>query len=785
VGRRLATVCCSWRVVLAAALLCAPVRAQTTSSLLLPSAIAYDTAGNVYFADTNLNQVLESTLSGQLIVVAGSGVQGYAGDGGLATNAELNSPQGVAVGVDGTVYIADTGNQRVRAVAAGLISTFAGTGIRGFAGDGGAATAAEFSVPVAIAVDASGALLVCDSGNQRVRRISAGVIATIAGNGVQGFAGDGGAATAAELDTPMGVAVGAGDSIFVADTHNNRVRMVNAGGTISTFAGTGMAGFMGDGAAATAAELSLPRGLVVLPSGALLIADENNQRVRMVDALGMISTVEGTGVQASVAGAGDGVSMVAVMLNSPRAVGVSAFAQPAVADTANKLLRVEATNVALYAPGGMATGRTSSVTVSVPSAVVYGQLSAGVTVTGVAGTPQGTVSWLDGGSLIESSTLNNGSATTVLVGAGVGVHALSVAYNGDGLNPVATSSAASVTVTPAAVMATASATTMQYGATVPALTGTLSGVLPQDSGNVAAVFSTSATALSPVGTYPIGVMLTGSASGNYTVSLSASSGNLSVAQATSSVTEQVNAQSYAGLPMILAAVVSPRGLGMPTGTVTFLDGTNVVSNATVVNGGATGSYLAPAAGPHTITASYSGDRNFMPSTSSAMDMTVNAIPDFTVSVPNPSQSVQGGLIANYTVVVTGQGAFSGAVSLAAAGVPAAAKANFSPPQLIPGTGSVTSTLSVQTTTAMASREPAISPWWALGFMLPLLMVRRRKLWLQVTAIAVCVGLAGCGTRSLSVAAQPSQSYTFTVTGTGTNLAGVVVTHSVVVTLVVE
>jgi len=247
----------------------------------------------------------------------------------------------------------------------------------------------------------------------------------------------------------------------------------------------------------------------------------------------------------------------------------------------------------------------------------------------------------------------------------------------------------------------------------------------------------------------------------------------------------VNAQSYVGLPMILAAVVSPPGLGMPTGTVTFLDGTNVVSNATVVNGVATGSYLAPAAGTHTITASYSGDRNFMPSTSSVMSTTVSAIPDFTVSVPNPSQSVQGGLIANYTVVVAGQGAFSGAVSLAASGIPAGAKANFSPPQLIPGTGSVTSTLSVQTTTAMASRGPVISPWWALGFVLPILIVRRRKLWLQVAAMAVCVGLAGCGTRSLSVATQPSQSYTFTVTGTGTNLAGVVVTHPVVVTLVVE
>jgi len=196
-------------------------------------------------------------------------------------------------------------------------------------------------------------------------------------------------------------------------------------------------------------------------------------------------------------------------------------------------------------------------------------------------------------------------------------------------------------------------------------------------------------------------------------------------------------------------------------------------------------YLAPAEGMHTMTASYSGDGNFLPSGSSVMRTTVSAIPDFTVSVPGPSQSVQGGLIANYTVVVAGQGAFSGAVSLAASPVPTGATINFSPPQLIPGSGSVTSTLSVQTTMAMASRTPGVRAWWALGFVLPLLMVRRKKLWLPVVAMAVCVGLAGCGTRSLPLAAQPSQSYTFTVTGTGTNLAGVVVTHSAVVTLVVE
>ena len=220
----------------------AQANAQAVALPLLPASVAYDAAGNLYFADTNRHEVYESSLAGVLSVVAGDGVQGFSGDGGAATSAELDSPQGVAIGPDGTLYIADTGNERVRAVSEGVITTFAGIGSSGFAGDGGAAMSASLRGPNALAIDASGALLVCDAGNERVRRISAGVIQTIAGNGTQGFAGDGGASTSAELDTPMGLAVGAGGQIYVADSHNNRIRVIAANGTISTFAGSGVQG---------------------------------------------------------------------------------------------------------------------------------------------------------------------------------------------------------------------------------------------------------------------------------------------------------------------------------------------------------------------------------------------------------------------------------------------------------------------------------------------------------------------------------------------------------------
>ena len=215
------------------------MRGQSVALPLLPTSVAYDAAGNLYFADTNRQEVYESSLAGVLTVVAGNGVQGFGGDGGPAIGAELDSPQGVAVGADGALYIADTGNERIRAVRGGVISTIAGNGSVGFAGDGGVALGATFRWPNALAIDASGALLVCDAGNERVRRISVGLITTIVGSGVQGFAGVGGAAVAAQLDTPMGLAVGADGRIFVADSHNDRIRVVETDGRIGTFAGSG------------------------------------------------------------------------------------------------------------------------------------------------------------------------------------------------------------------------------------------------------------------------------------------------------------------------------------------------------------------------------------------------------------------------------------------------------------------------------------------------------------------------------------------------------------------
>src|ERR1039458_8347149 len=223
----------------------------------------------------------ELSAAGVVTTVAGNGVQGFAGDNGPAIAAELDTPMGLAVDATGNLYIADSHNHRVRVVTAatGVIATVAGTGAAGFFGDGGPAKAAMLDLPTALALDSAGNVYVADTDNHRIRRIAAatGKIATVAGNGVEGFAGDAGPATAASIDSPSGLAVDAAGNLYLADTHNGRVRAgAAATGGISTLAGVGAVGgnvqaFGGDGGPATAAGMVLPRGLTLDAAGELYI----------------------------------------------------------------------------------------------------------------------------------------------------------------------------------------------------------------------------------------------------------------------------------------------------------------------------------------------------------------------------------------------------------------------------------------------------------------------------------------------------------------------------------
>jgi sugar lactone lactonase YvrE len=267
-----------------------------------PQDLAFDRQGNLYFTDSYNHRVRRVGTDGVITTVAGTGKAGYSGDGGPATRAGLSNPQGVAVDRDGDVLVADTFNHVVRKVdAAGIISTIAGAMPPGFGGDDGPAVKALLSIPHAVAVAPDGTIHVSDSGNSRIRSIDpAGTIRTVVGSGGQaglfsaGFKGDDGPAVQAQIFSAADVAFDASGRMYVSDSGNNRIRRVE-NGTIHTVAGTGKAGFSGDGGPATAAELNTPQKLWATPDGEVYFADQSNHRIRRIDGRGIITTVAGSG----------------------------------------------------------------------------------------------------------------------------------------------------------------------------------------------------------------------------------------------------------------------------------------------------------------------------------------------------------------------------------------------------------------------------------------------------------------------------------------------------------
>jgi hypothetical protein len=250
--------------------------------------VAATADGGYLIADAASARIRKVSPSGIITTVAGIGTPGHSGDGGPATMAQLFAPSGVAATADGGFLIADTGNSRVRKVSpTGTITTVAGSGTPGFSGDGGAATAAHLGLnsPYGVAATPDGGFLIADDVNSRVRKVSStGTITTVAGTGVRGSSGDGGPASAAQLDTPTGVAATADGGVLIADFFGSRVRRVSPTGTITTVAGNGTPGFSGDGGPATAAQIEQPFGVAPTASGGFLIGDSANNRVRFVDA---------------------------------------------------------------------------------------------------------------------------------------------------------------------------------------------------------------------------------------------------------------------------------------------------------------------------------------------------------------------------------------------------------------------------------------------------------------------------------------------------------------------
>jgi RHS repeat-associated protein len=310
----------------------------TQAQLTFPNGVATDASGNLYIADSGNNRIRKVDTNGIISTVAGTGASGFSGDGGPAKEAELRYPAGVAVDAAGNVFIGDYRNHHIRKVETnGIISTVAGNGVEGYGGDDGPAIQAKLRYPYGVAVDVSGNLYIADYLNSRIRKVDTnGIITTVAGTGAFGYGGDGGPATQAKLDYPAAVAVDGLGNLYIADSGNYRIRKVDTSGVITTVAGTGTYGFSGDGGEATKARISYSYGIEVDASGNLYFSDYLNNRIRKVDTDGIIITVAGKGSNGS---SGDGGPPTQAELAGPVGVVVGVSGNLFIGDYANHRIR--------------------------------------------------------------------------------------------------------------------------------------------------------------------------------------------------------------------------------------------------------------------------------------------------------------------------------------------------------------------------------------------------------------------------------------------------------------
>jgi streptogramin lyase len=644
----------------------------TAAQLWHPSGVAVDAAGDLFIADYENNRVREVSPSGTITTVAGGGTSGL-GDGGPATAAELVFPSGVAVDAAGDLFIADQDNNRIRKVSpSGIITTVAGNGTYGFGGDGGPATAAELRAPGGLAVNAAGDLFIADAGNSRVRKVSpSGVITTVAGNGTDGFGGDGGPATAAELTAPGGLALDAGGDLYIADVYNNRIRKVSPSGIITTVAGSG-GDSEGDGGPATAAALIRPGGVAVGAAGNLYIADSGNVRVREVSPSGIITTAAGG---AGLGGfSGDGGPATAAGLD-PGAVALDAAGDLYIADVGNNRIRkvtsLSGTGITEFAlpsgsaPQGITTGPDGNLWFTENGSPRIGTMTTAGAVTEYpvpSGSAAARITAGSDGNLWFTEPAGNrigrvtpaGQVTEYGSGITAGANPLGITSGPDG-NLWFTEPAgnrvgrlipdASLSVAGTPVSATA---TVAFSGPVATFTDADTSAVPGDyavtidwgdgsttGGPVAAVsgkpgsFTVSGTHVyTAAGSDLVQVAITDT---NTTTSVGGSTATISIpvtvaaAATATALTASANPVG-AGQPLTFTATVSSSGIGAPTGTVTFLDTTTgtTLGTAPLDNSGtATQAVGGLAQGSHSIKATYGGDPSFA-SSSASLTETVNA-----------------------------------------------------------------------------------------------------------------------------------------------------------------
>ena len=711
--------------------------------------MALDGAGNLYIADTGNNAVrMVAGSTGVITTVAGNGAgcpaqTNSAGDGCPAAAAVLNCPQGITLDGAGDLYIADTCNHRIRVVDAstGLIRTVAGSGFTngngsgGYEGDGGPASQAQLNFPSAVAVDASGTVYIPDTGNNVVRMVdSTGTISTLAGTGAPGYSGDGAAAVAAQLWAPSGVQVDPRGNVYIADTQNNAIRLVSkATGSISTIAKDNM-GLSYTGGSFTSVSMNGPIGLYLDGGGNLYVADTLNMRIREMQSnfvamgAGGYSVRQGDQSQTldqTVENIGNApLDLTSVVPDQNAAVDstvstctagavlavdgkctVGAIFAPSVAG--NPLAaNIDVNSATLNSPldiqlVGEATA-SDSTTVTLTSSLNpanFGQsvtFTAAVTTGKTAGIPTGMVTFLDGGSQLKTIELNPAAVATFTTSAlTVGLHTLTAAYSGDQnhLDSTSTDNAAPPLIetvlestatslrsspNPAAsgqnVTFTSTVTTPWGGAVAPDgsvtfMDGatTLGAVVLSSSG--VATFTTSTPLAN--GMHPITATYSGDANKQILASTSGTidqqvQGSSTVQVAISGSSGYANPVVVYGNPITFVATVTGSGTPSATGAVVFFDGTTQIGIAYLAANTAQATFATSslAVGAHSISVAYHGDSNYGPSTSPAIGLSVT--PAQTVvtvlAAPNPAVAGMPVSLAASVTLLTGSSTPTGVVT---------------------------------------------------------------------------------------------------------------------------
>lgn len=639
------------------------------AQIFLPMGVVVDPAGNVYISDTNNNRLRRvDAATGLISTIAGNGIAGYSGDGGPADQAMISGPTGVTLDGAGNIFFADAANHIIRRVDAitGHITTVAGTpGASGWQGDGSAATDALLHSPEGLAFAASGNLLIADTGNHVIRMVDAttGNISTIAGTGVAGFNGDGQSALNAQLDTPWGVAAGANGAVYIADLNNNRIRLIDSTGQITTVAGNGVRGFLGDGGTALSAELNAPAAVVLDPAGDLFIADSANNTVRRVNASdGSITSIINTVGVGEYAGDGSPSTESNVAAYAPYALSLGKKGDLFFADVFdNRIREISAaslnlafsnmqvgTELTFFLPLSLTNEGNAALTLNQPTESNAALIAGGsVCNTGLVMGPAAVCSYeiafepVAVGSPAHGSLVFNSDSSQV---------APTISLQGNVSEGIPTSVVLVSSLNPGAVnqpitLTAGISSSPAPGVSNPALTGTV--IFFDGTTQICSLPLTSSLAVScttsalSLGQHSLTATYSGDT--NYAASVSApllqsikqpAVAVLSVAPNPSVVTSNVT----------LTATVTSPGYN-PTGTVTFLDGATAIGVGAVgANGVATFSTVSLSPGTHSLSAQYGGDTIDAPSQSTPVsDLVQQLTTTTTLSSSNATATVGAGI----------------------------------------------------------------------------------------------------------------------------------------------